>query len=162
MIRWQHWDPSDPVSKSWKDLDRYWWKYLVIVDHLVTTVQASALHRDQLREVLGSLDKDSDQVVPPIALAQTFSSTKMTHKKLVQLISNKNVKRKKQNLTGQFDSLYSCMYELHSILQGGWQAGRKKEKRVQGMWVIFHGWARYTIRQKSGRPIHSDCQNPLW
>ena len=49
-------------------------------DHLVTTVQASGGHWEQLREVLGSLDKDSDQVVPPIAPSRTSSSTKMTQK----------------------------------------------------------------------------------
>ena len=46
-------------------------------NHLVTTVQASGGHWEQLREVLGSLDKDSEQVVPTIALSQTSSSTKM-------------------------------------------------------------------------------------
>ena len=90
MIWQQQLAPTGPIWKSWKDFgqillkisgDRENRMFAIddngICDHLVTTVQASGGHWEQLREVLGSLDKDSEQVVPTIALSQTSSSTKM-------------------------------------------------------------------------------------
>ena len=90
MIWQQYLASTDPVWKSWKDFGQILVKIsgdrenqLFAIDdkgnfdHLVTTVQASGGHWEQLREVLGSLDKDSDQVVPTIALSHTSSSTKM-------------------------------------------------------------------------------------
>ena len=136
---------------------------------LVATFQALSAHRDQLRKVCWSLNKDSDQVVSPPQLP--FAR----HTKIY-----KHIQRQRQRQTKISSTLsdYNCS---SPDIQGRHTKGLNK-KYIQNLRMhnenhvpfdnVFNdrkqrlsnisGTAKYGIRWKSGsRPIYLDCQLSL-
>ena len=136
----------------------------------MATFQAVSAHRDQLRKVCWSLNKDSDQVVSPPQLP--FAR----HTKIY-----KHIQRQRQRQTKISSSLsdYNCS---SPDIQGRHTKGLYKKyiskfenaqyfqtstfdnvfKNRKQRLSNISGTAKYGIRWKSGsRPIYSDCQLSL-